>query len=595
MATSPINARACARQKTAIAAESGNIQGMAEKYIATTNDYAKQRIGVATFDPSEGEDPRKVRYSTTVPEDSPYIDMLVNGDEAMDMDVPGCDGLDSPIDTTGNKKGAFGCNIPGTTIYNGYDEFYRTLKGKAWETDPICTMDLLLKKHTAAYIRMLREDLPKRAMEQFNRSLVRNVISGGKYNTSVTGTWQYATGVFPAVPTGVLDIGYLKRVRTILHAEGWNDMPFEVLVSREALSAAIQNYKADYNLQINTTPVSNDKIGLEGLDVVEYEGIRFILTDMPTRGYLTATPGGFEFHVVNPTKHRAGTGGGVVPEVDEDYYNCYHTCNGQTYPLYELGLYIHPRAATREAFAAPQMANKQFSQNLFNFEVNMVDGPYIENNVDNFKFFFRILHAYAFESLNPELMGGILYQVQPDIINAHAAVCNMDGTPISIPMADPAGPRTDAGTEDECVACGDEVNEYVVPTPTEDEPCPENTTGIIAMVNCGPIQTDADEGTVTVGIERFGGDSGLASVEYDTANGTSGTPALAGTDYTAVVAEVVTWADGESGVKYVTITLDPTGTNNGKEFDGTISTVVGATLANGTDGCVTHEIVIGTA
>jgi hypothetical protein len=592
MATSPLNARACARQKTAIAAESGNIQGMAEKYIMTTNDYAKQRIGVATFDPSEGEDPVKVRYSTTIPDDAPYVDLLINGKEEGSMTVPGCDGEPDALTAMIDKRGAFGCNIPGSTIYNGYDEFYRTLKGKAWETDPVCVMDLMLKKHTPSYIRMLRGDLPKRAMEQFNRSLVRNVIAGAKYNTAVTGALTFAQGVFPNVPTGVLDIGYLKRVRTILNAEGWNDMPFEVQVSRESLSAAIQNYKADYNLQINTTPVANDKIGLEGLDVVEFEGIRFILTDLPTRGYLLPTPAGFELHIVNPTKHRAGTGGGVVPEVDNDYYNCFHTCNGQTYPLYEVGLFIHPKAATRESFAPPQMANKSFSRNLFNFEVKMIDGAYIENNVDNFKFYFRLLHAYAFESLNPELMGAIIYQVQPDLINVHAAVCSPEGTAISIPVAEPSGPQTDPGVEDECVACGDEVVSNIEPLPTEDDTCPEVSTGILALVSCGPVITDKDVGTMLVGVERIGGSDGAASVEFDTSDPGGGGSATAGVDYTAIVAEVVNWADGENGVKYVEITIDPTGAGGGLIFVTTLSTAVGGTLANGTDGCATADVQI---
>jgi hypothetical protein len=583
MATSPINARACNRQKTAIAAESGNIQGMAEKYIATTNDYAKQRIGVSTFDASLGEDPVNVRYSTTIPEDAPYVDMLVSGDEAMDMPVPGCDGIDGDISTTGNKKGAFGCNIPGTTIYNGYDEFFRTLKGKAWETDPICTMDLLLKKHTNSYIRMLREDLPKRAMEQFNRSLVRNVIAGGKYNTSITANFMHSSGVFPEVPTGVLDIGYLKRIRTILQAEGWNDMPFEVLVSREALSAAVQNFKADYNLQINTTPIANDKIGLEGVDVVEYEGIRFILTDTPTRGYLTpAAAGGFEFHVVNPTKHRAGTGGGVVPEVDEDYYNCFHVCNGITHRLYELGLYIHPRAATREAFAAPQMANKSFSQNLFNFEVKMVDGSYIENNVDNFKFYFRLLHAYAFESLNPELMGGILYQVQPDVIHLHSAICDANGNPISIPMETPPGPRTDDGTEDECAPCEDPINEYVEPTPTEIDPCPTDVVGVMNLQS-GPLQTFADAGVVNVAITRDDGNLGAASCGFTALAGT----AIDGVDFD-IAGATVSWAAGESGTQYVPVTILPGGSNDGKTVLLAIDNQVGATI-----GAAATTLVIG--
>ena len=565
---------------------------MAEKYIALTNDYARQRIPQTTFDPSAGEDPFKVRYSTTVPEDAEYADLLINGDESSSMDVPDCNEDLVAMNANINKRGAFGCNIPGSTIYNGYDKFFRTLKGRAWDTDPICVMDLILKKHTAAYIRMLRTDLPKRAMEQFNRSLVRNVIDGGKYNSSIVSGFTYAQGVFPARPEGVLDIGYLKRLRTLLAAEGWNDMPFEIQVSREGLSAAVQNWKQDHGLDINTTPVANDKIGLEGVDVVEYEGIRFVLTDRPTRGYLVPQiGGGYKFHVINPTIHRAGTGGGIVPEVDPDYFNCFHYCNGQKHELYELHPFIHPRAATREAFAAPQMADKRFSKNLFNFEVNMIDGAYIENNVDNFKFYMRLLHAYAFESLNPELMGGVLSRVSPDQINIHAPSCASEVDVYSEPIEieKPAGPRADSGTQDECAPCDDPEDPFLDPLPTEDATCPANDTGVVRFYNCGPIATTKDSGNLLIAVERVDGTVGAASVDVTVNAGT----ATDGVDYTDPGSPVtLDWAALENGRKYITIPILPGGAG-GLNFSVSLDNAVGAALADGsTTGCTTLQVDI---
>ncbi len=179
-----LNTAQCARLKTAIAEEVGNIQGMSERFIAEADDYLIRRIPDGSFDNRQGVEPRKVRYSTAPIPDTEYVDLLTSGFQDDTMPTrDNCTGDPSDEDASIDKKGAFGCNLPGETISAGFDEFTRVLRGKAFQTEPACVMDLLLKEHYNEYIDMLRRDLPKRAQEQFVYSLERNVIDFGFFNT----------------------------------------------------------------------------------------------------------------------------------------------------------------------------------------------------------------------------------------------------------------------------------------------------------------------------------------------------------------------------------------------------------------------------
>ena len=95
---------------------------------------------------------------------------------------------------------------------------------------------------------------------------------------------------------------------------------------------------------------------------------------------------------------------------------------------------------------------------------------------------------------------------------------------------------------------------------------------------------DDSAGSITIGIERVGGDEGAASADYTTAAGT----ALAGTNYTTT-AGTMSWADGVSGTKYVTIPiLAAAGDDEGKTFTFTLSNEVGAVIQDGTPGPARH-------
>jgi hypothetical protein len=549
----------CLRLKTAIAEEVGNIQGMAERFIAESNDYVKQRVKQATFDPDAGEDPIKVRYSTAPIADTPYVDLLVSGHETTEHGTRDCAGQYAGLSATGDVRGAFGCNLPGQSIRGGYDVFTRTLKGKAWETEPFCALDLLLKKHAEAYIAMLRGDLPRRAMEQFNFSLERNVIELGRYNTSATSGFVTAAGEFPAIPAGRIDLGTVRRLAAIVKVQGWTG-PFEVQISAEAFERMRLDYKTNNDVVLEATLASNETHHLgDDVQAIMWGGIRWVITDTPTRGYLRPNAsGGYDFVPVRPTIARAGTGEGIVVDVNEDWFEGYTWCDGVRYELYEASFFVHPDAATREGFAMPRMAGKQWSSNLFNFEVNLVDGAYLDCNKDNFKGQFRILHAYAFESLKPELMGAILHRVAPERIYVNApddepAEPDLDSI---VPLEPAPLPADDCSLDDISTEGCDDPTLHLLPLQTEDNPNPASVVGSLRYKD-GIANTVLAGNTLRVRVERVGGTSGAASVTLTPTEGTATDPE----DFADPGATVLSWADGEAGDKYVDIPVEADATD----------------------------------
>ena len=588
MATPTNINEACRRMKTAIATETGNIVGASERFLAESNDYSVNRIPAGQFDPSEGVDPVTVRYSSAPVQDTKYTDLLVSGEQDGTMSTTGCDGQPAELAANYNKRGAAGCNLAAEKIVGGYDTYSHRLKGKAWETDIVCAMDLYLRKHYQSYLRMLRTDLPKRAKEQFARALNADVVENSLYNCSAVNGLVTQAGAFPVAPTNTLEIGLVRRLAKILKAQGWTGK-FEIAVSQEAFETMRLNYKKNTGQELQTTVVSNDTHHL-GMDttVVDYADIRFVIVDQPVRGYLKENGDGTTTFVeVLPTKARQGTGQGIVADVNEDYFRCHTVCDGKAYEVFEVGFYIHPNAAQRKAFAAPPADDKRFSGGLFNFEVKMIDGAFIDCNYDEFKFFHRVMHAYSFAPQNPELMGGLIYRVQPDIIYGNIPVCDdgCDVTGQEVDYGRPPEPRKSECDSCDCTSGESIPYEPAVPVATQDEPCPVPNEGIIKLASCGEVLVKQGQ-SVFISAERVGGTLGAATVTASTANGT----ATAGTDYTAVSGEVLSWADEEGGHKYVEVVIAPTGTGT---LTLTIASATGATLADGsTNGCTSVTLVI---
>ena len=576
----------CRRAKTAIAREVGNIQGMTERFLAESHDYLINKIAQRTYDNNAGEDPiTNVRYSTAPIEEREYVPILVQGAEDGTMPARTCNGQEADFDVNGvNRRGAYGCNLPGQTLHGGYDVFGRILNGKAYETDVMCALDLITQEHTQAYIAMLRRDLPKRAVEQFGYSLERNVIDYARYNTSCIGGFVTQSGAFPAAPQGTLDVGVVRRVFQLMEAQGWTGAR-EVTTSHAAFEVMRQNYKKNTGLELQSSLVSSETQYLDAdTTVVDWAGIRWVLKKTPTRGWLRTTNEGLEFVPVRPIKARAGTGGGVVSDVNEDYFDCYTYCDGERHEIFELGFYIHEKACFREAFAVPQVGDKRFSNMLFNFEVRMIEGAYIDCNEDNLKWFFRMLHAYGFQSHNPELMGAVIYRVQPDIIYVDTPVCNRaddSGDPVIMAPALPQQ-HNDCSYADLTDDCSDDISQAVLPQPDPDEDV-DPVAGNLRFVNTDII-TETDAGTLKVWVERIGGVLGAATATVNSANGT----AVTGTDFTTPGATVLSWADGEAGRKAVSIPILPGGDGD-KAFTVVKSAATGATWVGATSATVTID------
>ena len=88
------------------------------------------------------------------------------------------------------------------------------------------------------------------------------------------------------------------------------------------------------------------------------------------------------------------------------------------------------------------------------------------------------------------------------------------------------------------------------------------------------VEVDEQAGSAVLTVSRTFGTTGVATVNYATANGT----ATAGSDYYAVSGSV-TWADGDAADKQILVPLRPDAVNDGGEtFTFTLSGASGATL-----------------
>ena len=188
--------------------------------------------------------------------------------------------------------------------------------------------------------------------------------------------------------------------------------------------------------------------------------------------------------------------------------------------------------------------------NLFNFYVRMIDGNFIPCNVDNFKFFFRLLHAYAFESTNPELMGAIVHRVAPDQIFLNTPTCASEGVPT--PQVVNMQTRRDRARTAALTPIGP-TNALRRPAGlsrrhrARSEPAEHGWHDPVLQRRTAHHRPPP---TVRIYVERVGGTLGIASAQVSTADGT----ASAGTEYTNSSA-TLTWADGQAGRQYLDIPI----------------------------------------
>lgn len=580
-----------AKARTALAAESGRIMSLTEKQIRTAaTDYPLRRIKQTVYQWGMGENPLGIRFQVAPPLRTEYQPFLPTGTYSgvvIDPDGDGTQTISTTLDNTGR-----GCSLAAETLHFGFQEFGRCLVGTALETDPMCITDLLQKYSWSSYIKALRDKLPGYLKDTFARELLRQVarLAYRKYSVVQGFGMNVNQPNFPAVPTGGLDIGYLRRIENRMNPHGWADgadikpvngrIPLEVYCGRDAIEFAIINRKLQRGLSLKSRLTEDD--GTFGQTEV-YEGIRFIENPLPTRGYLVETATNtFEFREINPYIVIAGTEGIVMD--DNPMYNSSNAyIGGATYRVCELAHIIHPRAMERQAAVIPpgMVDGMDLSKEKFNFEVEFINDFRVadrECNKDLLMFQYRATHAYAPYSENPELMTAIIFLAatpqtlvtDPDAVEPPTNLQAVNVQQLPLPRAD------------SCTPCADGTIEREDTLPTCSDLFPAETTGVVQFNIIAYAVNDTQSG-VTIFVQRSGGSTGTASVAYATANGT----ALAGTNYTNT-SGTLNWAAGQGNVQsFVVPITNHTGSDNGLAFTVGLSSVTGATLGAQTTATVT--------
>jgi Calx-beta domain len=561
------------RLKAIVYQVAGDIQGSTERRIQEGTSYVKQRLSTGTIDPNAGPSGVRLRYRTAVPEKRAYVNILTEGTTEENVNAPNCSGDNSSFPVEAMTRGSAMCNMPETTIHGGYDSFGRTIMGRAWGTDPVCPWDFLSDVAKGeAYFDGLIRDLPIRAANEFNEALEDAVLRLTKYNFSMLGGWTHSTGTFPAVPQGTLDIGYLKRIEPILTSQlDWGNHPFEIEVGREALTTAIRAWNQANGVTIQATKITDNTNGLIGVETLEFEGIRFVINKMPTRGYLRTTGSGEEFVRIPHEINRSGTGNGVVADLNEDYFNCTYYCDGKRHEVFEVARIIHPLFAERQAMAP--VIHKHIKLQNANMEVKWITGAHLDCNQWEDKGKYSLRHVFGLQLLNPELASHILYRTSPPPITVVSSTCPTDcvedfGDPVT--MAELPPPDSN-----ECFDADYLVTEQItheMDVGTVEAPGPDvNAVGVVRFVGIDVTATP-EAGTVYLIVERTGGYNGQTTIDVDSANGT----ATGGSDFT-VVNTTLTWEDGESGRKRVPVTILAAATA-GQAFTVALSNVTNSTL-----------------
>ncbi len=567
----------CKRLRTALAMESGNIQGHAEKMIAESADYLTRIIPDGTYETGIGTDSYYVRSGVPPIPETAYWDPRGDASLVTDgatMQTRGPDGLPRDVTVNVNGIGALGCAPPSNPIgAMGFDTFTRDLRQNKWRIGPFCAWDMIDfgPAEIAALQKALREDWPRMLRDNFEYELRRRVISGNQFNYTTVAGMPYSTGGFVSAPNGQLDLGMVRRILNgPMKHHGWTGAA-EVSVSETAFETMRLNYKNLMGLELNSSLDSSETHYIGEQKRITWAGITWVINPEPMRGYFVAAPsGGTTFIPIYPKTYREGTGGGLVPDYNTGYDDPFVWVSGARYRVYEVTMAVHPKAFTRLAMAMPSVLGRGWDNNKFNFAVEVLDrnnGGLVDCNEDNMKWQYLINHVYGWQPMNPELSFAIVHEVAPNVVNIvsvmtqfpDASYTEIPGAGVStVEIAEPGPSETSDCAEEEYATC-------VYPIVTDDmvpnvlEPLPDGIPDLDAdgtyLFTAGATMNAANNSVLAVPVQRVGGTDGTFQVTVTPTNGT----ATSGSDFTAG-ASVLNWADGEAGTKFALVPILAGGT-----------------------------------
>lgn len=461
-------------------------------------------------------------------------------------------------------------------------------------------LDRLPRARIEGFFDGLRRQFTRFGFQNFDDNLLNLVIKNGEANASVQGAAEFSVtkGGWQAPPVNRLSVWFLLEYRRYLMREmemlDWTvpeDWLMEIEVPQEDAFDAIQEHQIRRNSMLTGgVPMMNyqgkiledprDK--LKGRSYVDYLGIRFLFNDRPIRGYFKqiGTTGGqpnYQFTRVYHWKNVAGEEGGLVLDSNPAYDEARINVDGVFHDMVTLAPHIDPRSFIRYRLEKPLKPDGERNMSV-NYDVEVVDGAYIPNNIQNDKFGFAARHEFRFKTIYPEVSGVIAYR-HGRLAGYVLPVVNSDLTPGPDRFSGPEQFREcdliDPVTVANCAVCGE--------VPTSEGNCiaaGSAALGVIGLVPAGAVLTDylGAPSTVRIAVRRTGELARAASVNYTVTAGT----ATAGTHFTAVGSTVLNFAAGQ---EYAFINVAIIGGTGNPASDVTcvvtISSPTGATLKTG--------------
>lgn len=592
-----VNGNLAVNTMKAIAFETNLIRKTGYRFLPEVDTLLDRAVPKAAGDPNEAENPRDyVEYMFGVQNtDVEATDFLASGATAEDAMVIDCDGNLVATEITQKNGGSLGCDPRSVTLVGGRNEYRGTHRQlPTVRTSCVCMLDFARTKDFPQYLRGVREAMPKESAVFKERDMLRQLMATAKYSTAEAGAskLQFTTGYFPHIPQGGPQIATFRRMRDILKQQG-HPGNVEVPISLPGLISMMAHHYQVMGIQYQVAkwtsgewPIQNGRFNFEGID--------FVVCDNPIKGTLYPTAADtYKFKPLSTRKWAAGNGAGVVYDFNLDYDQPTVVCDGQEMEVYELVPIISSMAYEQRPFVMNDMGVAGTDTKAMMWSgtnVRVVSGADIPSNQRRLKFYWELDHVYKLIPKKPYLAGFVLvrtvtYPRAQNLIGLNGTNNLLSGQTITI---NPGSPQPSNSRAD--IAAGFNPNDEGVPRTVACDV--ENVVG--KFYTQYSAVTSIDASSVVVCVERRGGSDGAATLAYTLDDGTG----VAGTDYTDA-SGTLSWADGESGAKCVTVAL-PATARHGKTFVVNYGTATGATKASGAseDTTVTihrpaHDYVLG--
>lgn len=570
----------------AVAFEANLIQKKGYASIPDVGMLLDARVTKEPGNPNEGQNPRDhVEYRFGLEStDIASSDFLASGQASQNVLLGG-----ASTATQLNNIGSLGCDPRSVNLIGGRDEYRGTFRQLApIETPCVCVLDFARNKDFPDYLRGVRNSMPQEAMFMKERDLLRRLVELAKWNTSEPGAAEptFNAGQFPYEPQGAANLATFRLMRDLVLAQKPSLGKINVPISFPSLQSMMIHEFQNTGMIYQARDWMSGNFQIQPGGKFEFENIEFEVTATPIRATLDRDNSG-QFHLVplSQRKWRAGTGGGVMYDLNPDYRKPFITVGGATKSVFEVIPIIAPGSFTQQPFVMsdPGVEGVKLEEAMWSgTTVRVVSGPFIPNNTRYLKWFFQLDHVYKLVPRNPYLSGFVIvqsptYKRTPNLIGLANAQEASGGVPIVIG----AGRQPNASS----VADANAGLPAGLPAPvTRTDGCADVTNGAGEFFIQCSVNTKVDAGTLKVNVERRGGTDGAASLAYATHNNT----AHSGTDYTSE-SGTLHWADGEGGVKSISIPILSGGAGS-KNFYITYGSASGATVAS--ESCTQTDVNI---